>query len=191
MYKILLIVVSFFIFSSTLNAQDTLQKNSVGVFGKSKTVYFSGKHRVGLVFGMSRMDFFTGLNYSQSSLNLPGLEPFVSLEFGVNRTFFQSRLYPRLSIGIVYKALNRNKFSVGPAISYSYSILKVNLQSAHFHQWNEVYAGYKLSYGQKFKVTNMAVVGLMNERYFNQLTERTDGVNSIGFYFNLGLTYAL
>jgi len=188
MHKILLIIVSFFILNSTLKAQDSLRSNNEGILEKSNPGLFTDKQQLGLVLGMTRMDFFTGISYSPS---ISKFEPFVSLEFGVNRTFFQSRLFPRFSIGTLYKAFTRNKFTVGPALSYSYSVLKINLLSDHFHQWNELYAGYKLSYGQKFKMTNMLLVGLMNERYFNQLSQTRDGVNSFGFYFNLGLSYAL
>lgn len=169
MQKILLIVVSFFLLNSTLTAQDSL------------------KNQLGYSFGMTKQDFFTGISYNRT---VSKFEPFTSLEFGVNRTFFQSRIFPRLSIGTVYSLFERNRFSFGPSFSYSFSFLKVNLQSDHFHKWNELYAGYKLTYGRKFKFTQMIACGLMNERFFNQLTLETDGVMSFGFYINLGISYA-
>jgi hypothetical protein len=170
MQKMLLIVVSFLILNSTLKAQDSL------------------KNQLGLIFGMTKQDFFTGLTYSRS---ISKFEPFTSLEFGITKTFFQFRVFPRFSIGLVYKVVNRNKFTFGPTLSYSYSFLKINFQSEQFHRWNELYGGYKLSFGGKIKLTNMIACGWMNERFFNQLIQKSDGVNGFGFYINVGMSYAL
>lgn len=169
MARILLILVSIFISGSSLKAQDSLE------------------NQIGFQFGMTKQDFFTGIIYSR---NFSKIQPFTSLEFGVNRTFFQNRIFPRLGIGCTYKALNKAPFDLGPVISYSYSFLKVNKSTNHFHQWNEVYFGYKLTVGRKFLLTNSILCGLMNERYFNQLTQKNDGVIGFGFYVNLGVNYA-
>jgi hypothetical protein len=137
--------------------------------------------------GMTRMDFFSGFEYGKQIYNW---KPFASMEIGVNRTFFQKRFFPRLSVGSAYFFLNKEKLHLGPQLSYSFSILNVNKNTNHFHQWNEIYFGSRLEVGSKFRFTNVISGGWMNERFYNQLNNERDGVNSLGFYINFGISYA-
>jgi len=170
-----MLCISLFIFlcSNDLVAQDSLENQS-------------GKNQLGINFGMTRMDFFTGINYRRK---IDQFQVHSSVELGVNRTFFQKRLFPRISVGGSYLFFIKRNFSFGPQLSFSYSTLKVNKNTTHFHQWNELYLGSRLEIGNKIRFTNVISGGWMNERYFNQLTNRKDGVNSMGFYFNLGISY--
>lgn len=144
------------------------------------------KNQLGINFGMNRMDFFTGIHYARK---IDQFQIYSSIDLGVNRTFFQKRLFPRISVGGSYLFVVKRNFSIGPQISYSYSTLKVNKNTTHFHQWNELYLGSRMEIGDKIRFTNVIFGGWMNERYFNQLTNIKGGVNSMGFYFNLGISY--
>lgn len=143
-------------------------------------------NQVGLHVGLNRMDVFSGVCYSMRKEQLLF---FVTAETGVNRTFIQNRIFPRIGIGTVYYLLSKTKIKLGPLISYNYSFLKVNNNSEHLHQWNEIYLGSKLEIGTKLRFTNVISGGWMNERYYNQFTNKKSGVNSMGFYTSLGLAY--
>jgi hypothetical protein len=144
------------------------------------------KKQVGFAFGMSRLDFFSGFYYSKE---LRYIQPFASAEFGVNRSVFQKRFFPRLSVGANCFVISTKKFHFGPYISHSYSFLKVNANSNHFHHWNELYIGTRTEVGNKLRFTNSIATGWMNERFYSQTTNRVTGVNSLGFFANIGLSY--
>lgn len=144
------------------------------------------KKQVGFTFGMNRLDFFSGCYYSKE---LRFIQPFASAEFGVNRSIFQKRLFPRLTVGAKYFAVDKENFHFGPYISHSYSFLKINANSSHFHHWNELYIGTRTEVGDKWRFTNSIATGWMNERFYSQTTQRVTGVNSIGFFANIGFSY--
>ena len=135
---------------------------------------------------MTRLDFFTGFRYARS---FDKLVPFCTAEMGVNRTIFQSRFFPKLGIGSSYFIVNKPKLKIGPQLSYSHLLLKVNSTSNHFHNWNEVYIGGRMEIGSKIRFTLDVNGGLLNERYYNQISKKKEGVNSLGFNGNIGLLY--
>ena len=143
-------------------------------------------NQFGLTFGMNRLDFFSGFNYSK---RFRCIQPFSALEFGVNRSIFQNRIFPRLSLGVNIFIVSNKKFHFGPYISHSYSLLKINANSTHIHHWNELYFGTRTEVGNKFRFTNSIATGWMNERFYSQTTKRDVGVNSVGFFVNIGLSY--
>jgi hypothetical protein len=144
------------------------------------------KKQVGLAFGMSRLDFFTGCYFSKE---FRIVQPFASVEFGVNRSIFQKRIFPRLSVGVNYFVVSSEKFHFGPYISHSYSLLKINANSTHFHHWNELYFGTRTEVGDKWRFTNSIATGWMNERFYSQTIKSVTNVNSLGFFANIGLSY--
>lgn len=141
---------------------------------------------IGIQIGMTRLDFFTGFRYARS---FDKLVPFCTAEMGVNRTIFQSRFFPKLGIGSSYFIVNKPKLKIGPQLSYSHLLLKVNSTSNHFHNWNEVYIGGRMEIGSKIRFTLDVNGGLLNERYYNQISKKKEGVNSLGFNGNIGLLY--
>lgn len=163
-----------FLFIITLSAQCGFAQDSLS-------------NKLTFQVGMTRMDFFSGIQYARK---MNAYQPFAAIEFGINRTFFQSRVFPKVSIGGNYLVIDKKKIIFGPSLSYSYSLLKINLNASHIHQWNELYGGLHIEVGSKIRFTSTLSAGWMNERYFNQITERKSGVNSIGFNVNLGMLYA-
>lgn len=144
-------------------------------------------NKIDLQVGMTRMDFFGGIQYAKK---IRSFQPFSAFEIGINRSIFQSRFYPKISLGSSYFLIDKPKIFLGPQLSYAYSVLKVNKNSSHVHQWNEVYAGLRLEVGARIKFISVISGGWMNERYFNQIEQRYAGVNSLGYNVKLGLCYA-
>lgn len=159
----------FFLFNSSIvRSQDSL-KNSICI-----------------QIGMTRLDFFTGFRYARFYNKLV---PFGIAEIGVNRTIFQANFFPKIGLGCSYFFLNNNKIKIGPQLTYAHSWLKINASTNHIHQWNEVYLGARMEIGSKFRFTFEINGGLLNERYYNQLSQKMNGVNSLGFNGNIGLLY--
>ncbi len=147
----------------------------------------STTNRVGLQFGMNRMDFQFGINYKYDHL---AVKPFASFELGVNRTVFQQRIFPRFTVGIEYCLLKARKLQFGPQLCYSYSILKINKSSSHLNQFNELYAGLYFCYGRKVQFKMALLTGLQNERFYSTFLGKHEGANSLGFSINCGVNYA-
>ncbi len=144
------------------------------------------KNSISAQFGMTRLDFFTGVRFARTYKKWV---PFSSAEIGINRTIFQSRFYPKVGIGCSYFCLNKNKFKVGPQLSFAHSLLKVNSTSSHFNQWNEVFIGTRIEIGSKIRFPIEVNGGLLNERFYNQISNKKEGVNSLGFNANIGVMY--
>ena len=160
------------------------------VFSHFVFAYFAQEKErslISLQFGMNYLDFQTGLAYTHSWDRIQGLS---GLEFGINRTIFQSRPFPRITIGGAYKLVTRKYFFIGPMLTFSHSILKINKQSNYLTSWNELYLGARMELGSKWRFVYTMAAGWQNERYFNTYLNRKSGVNSVGFNVNLGLAYA-
>jgi len=136
---------------------------------------------------MNNLDFQAGLGYARNWNRIQG---FSLIEFGINRSFFQNRLFPRVTFGSAYKLVTKKNFYFGPMLSYSHSILKVNKQSNHLHSWNELYVGTRMEYGIRWRFVFAMAAGWQNERYFDTYLNRKTGANALGFNVNLGLAYA-
>lgn len=145
-------------------------------------------NQIGLVGGMNRNDLSGGLQYLRIKKSTFIIS---SLECGIKTTFFQTRFFPRIGLGLGYHFINRNKFHSGPFVSYYYSALKVNNSSHHIHQWNELLIGNRLEIGSKIKFTSQVSLGIMNERFYNELSDRKTGVTTLGYYGNIGIAYEL
>lgn len=144
------------------------------------------KNSFSFQIGMTRLDFFTGFRYARI---YEKLIPFCTAEIGINRTIFQSRFFPKVGVGSTYFFLNKNKIKLGPQLSYAHSILKINASSSHCTNWNEVYFGTRLEVGVKMRFSLEVNGGLLNERFYNQINEKKEGVNSLGFNGNIGISY--
>lgn len=144
-------------------------------------------NRAGLQVGLNRMDFQFGVNYSYNKYSI---KPFASVEFGINRTLFQNRFFPRISVGADYALLKGSSIQFGPELSYSCSVLKVNKSSNHSHQFNELYGGLFFSFGNKFQFKTALLTGWQNERYFSTYSGKKEGANTLGFSINFGMNYA-
>ena len=160
------------------------------IFSLSSPVLISQhtlKNKLSFQVGMTRMDFFSGFSFAQER---DRFQPYTSLETGINRTIFQSRLFPKITLGCAYWLLKKNKYRFGPQLSYACSILKVNLNSSHLNQWNELYVGLRIEVGSKVRFFTVLSGGWMNERYFSTFDQRYVGVNSLGFNPYFGVCYA-
>jgi hypothetical protein len=146
------------------------------------------KHSLNYSFGITRFDFFTGLEYQR---NIGRFDPFVGFEVGVNRTFFQQRFFPKLKIGTHYFIVRSERILLGPTLNYGYSLLNVNKSTASFHRWHEVLGGMRFLYGGKFKIGATFSGGWTAERFPNQTTNSTETVHMSAYNGAILVSYAL
>jgi hypothetical protein len=139
--------------------------------------------------GMNRIDFFTTINYSKNSS--ANFKYSASVGLGVNRTFFQRRLFPRFGLEIQYAFFERPCFSLSPLFSLNYSVLRILNAQLYFNQWIEAYVGLQWELGKgKVRFIQSNALGLMHERFPNEgKPAQKQGYNSFGFFTNIGLKY--
>jgi hypothetical protein len=142
---------------------------------------------ISLQLGMNRLDFQTGINYGYSWGRMQAIS---SIEVGINRSMFQGRIFPRLTIGGACKLISKHNVCFGPQLTFSHSFLKLNKVSTHLTSWNEMYFGTRMELGTKWRFIYTMAAGWQNERYFNTYLNRKSSVNSLGFNVNVGLAYA-
>ncbi len=130
------------------------------------------------------MDFFSGFNYERevSRINYSA-----SIELGVIKTFFQSRVFPRSAFGFSYAIIKKEHFSILPELSYSFSVLKIDKN----HFWNEYYVGYKAIFGNRIQFYQSTKIGLMNEIFQSELHNKRQSVNCFGYNIAIGLRYEI
>lgn len=136
---------------------------------------------------ITRFDFFTGIEYAR---NYNAFHPNVAFEVGINRTIFQERFFPKISVGFTYDLLKNEKIVLGPTMHTSYSILNVNRNSDHFHQWKELMVGVRLETGKKWKYIFNSEYGIIGETYFDQNKQGRETVTSFGYVISMGIGYA-
>jgi hypothetical protein len=146
------------------------------------------KHSLNYSFGITRFDFFTGLEYQR---NIGRFDPFIGFEVGVNRTFFQQRFFPKFKFGTHYFLLRSERILLGPTLNYGYSLLNVNKSTASFHRWHEVLGGIRFLYGGNFKIGVTFSGGWTAERFPNQFTNSTETVHMSAYTGSILVSYAL
>lgn len=134
--------------------------------------------------GMNKMDVFSGFNYERKVSSIYCL---ATLELGLIKTVFQNRLFPRMTFGINYNLFTRNKISLLPEISYSFSILKIDVS----HCWNEYYLGYKVLFGDRTQFYQSSKIGLMDEVFYSDLIGKRISSYCLGYNITVGVRYAL
>lgn len=111
--------------------------------------------------------------------------------YGINRSVFQQRFFPKVSIQGSYSILEKPKFVLGPSIYYSFSWLKINANTNHFSNWNEFFGGIQWQYGKKWKIGQTISAGYFSESYFNKLKQQRSKVGNWGYCMTLSLIHEL
>lgn len=148
---------------------------------------FNQTHNVSTAVGITRFDVFHSFGYS---FDTNRFEYSASLGYGINRTLFQQKLFPRISVGFQYSALKKKRFQLGPMIAYSFSCIKFN-PTSKLTSWNELNIGISWSYGGKWKIGQTISAGYVGQSHFSTLQQKRVTGNTWGYYTDLKLIYAL
>ncbi len=139
-------------------------------------------------FSMTRMDFFTGI---QVCKNIQHWSIGAGIETGVNRTFFQKRSFPKISIIGNYRLISKSSFRFYICGNYAFSLCKINQNSDSFHYWNEIYSGLGVEFGNRFRPFINASSGLIQESFQSNFENKMLRFNTLGFQGTIGLKYVL
>ena len=137
-------------------------------------------------FSMTNLDFFVGFQ----ALNVWDRWSFgLGLETGVNRTIFQQRFFPKVSVIGNFTFFRRPWVNIFISGNYALSVCKINQSTDSFHYWNEVYSGLGLEFGRRFRPFLCASTGLLHESFRNKVQNKLFGFNTLGFQGTIGLKY--
>lgn len=164
------ILFSFFLFTSTLVLA---QENEIG-------------SSVSVRSGWSPYDIFIGLEY-QKQIHQQLF--FSALELGARRSFYQSEMYPRISLGWNYFLLKRDKFQLGPGIQYMYSNLRVGSEKESLHQWHEFELNLRFQTNKRVKFYAFPYVGWSSEYYRDVITDTKENHGTIAYGCIMGVGY--
>lgn len=143
---------------------------------------------VGASFQYNSLDFFLAINYSSQ---IRKFEFNGGLGVGINRTFFQQRLFPMIGISGSYYFLNRPKFQLGPTIIFQSSLLKVNSKTANLNYYNQLSGGYTFAFGNRLKVYQSIFYGFNFESYYSTFLNKYNTLKGYKFSAQIGLKYEL
>lgn len=150
--------------------------------------YNQSSYNLKFTTSFTKMDFFTGCAI-QKQFNR--IQPYAQFQFGINRSIFQQRFYPRLTFGCESALSDFEKFNFGPDVSVSFSLLQFNKQAHSYQKVLELYAGYSLNYGKKLKLGQSTKGGLLNEFIPGPKDLNSLRVSTFGYEISIFLTYAL
>jgi hypothetical protein len=138
---------------------------------------------------IQKFDVFSHFHFSMRNEKL---NYSAGLGIGLNRTFYQNRFFPELSLGLSYGFVSRNnekKSSVffGPEVRLTHAFLRVN----ELHQFSTLLFGYHFQIGRKLLVIHRAGFGGLLEnfkmasgRYIHAATFTYHGSIGIGYAFD-------
>ena len=132
------------------------------------------------------MDFFTGI---QAYKNINRWSICAGIETGVNRTFFQKRVYPKISIIGSYRFISKSSFNFYILGNYAFSLCEINQISDSFHYWNEIYGGFGIEFGNRFRPFLNTSTGLIQEFFHSNFDNKILRFNTLGFQGTIGLKY--
>lgn len=147
----------------------------------------SGQNTFATSLSYSRTDFFHGVEYGRGFNSWNVLAGF---EYGIVRSVFQSRFFPKVKAGIFYSALQKEKFRLGPVVQYSYAYLrysKVPEGETHYHELN---AGLRWRYGKKWQIGQTLLVGGLWEQGMNHIYKKTMVSGTWGYVIQMECIYA-
>lgn len=155
------------------------------IFTQSKS--YSQSKTLSTSIAITRFDFFHSFEFefqpSKFALN-------VGLGYGVNRSIFQQRFYPRINFGSTYYWLNREKFRIGPSLIYALSFIQLN-SSSKIIFWNEANAGLTWSYGNKWKVGQTILVGYVAESHYSTIEKKRTHAGTLSYLASIKLIYEI
>jgi hypothetical protein len=142
-----------------------------------------------LSFGMNRIDFFTTLTFTKAMPH--NFNYLASFGLGVNRTFFQGRVFPRIGGGLQCILIKKSAFAFIPLITVNYACFKILSNTSYLNQWLESYIGFQWELGKKkIRFIQSNTLGMLYEWFPNQqFPSQQKGYYSAGFFSNIGLKY--
>lgn len=145
-----------------------------------------GQNTVSMSISFSKIDFFHGVEYSKK---LNAFEVFSGFEYGIVRTIFQSRFFPKIKIGAGYFPLNRKSFQIGPVLQYDFSYLQYSKVPKAVVNYHELSIGLRWRYGKKWKIGQTMLVGGLWESGYSSIYNKNRIYGTLGYIFQIDFGY--
>lgn len=145
-----------------------------------------GQNTVSMSVSFTKIDFFHGMEYSRK---LNDFEISTGFEYGIIRTVFQSRFFPKVKAGATYYALNKEKFRIGPIVQYGYSYLRYSKIPKGIINYHELNGGLRWKYGKKWQIGQTLLVGGLWERGYNTIYQQNKTSGTFGYVLQIDFGY--
>lgn len=155
------------------------------IFLLSSSILF-GQHSIAFRLGVNRFDLQAGIEYSYG---IKQIQLHSAFDIGVNRTIFQQRFFPKLSVGTSYDFIPHEKWSLGPQIFSNAFLLNYNKELNNLSYWWDILGGIRFSYGQKWKVLAQGGLGPALVWDFLSNENRYYSTFFVNYEYSLGCAY--
>jgi hypothetical protein len=163
----------FQILYSLLLSQKTVENKTIN----------STQHSFFFTQSFQKFDNFSTLNWlvQRNKFSLC-----TSVGIGVNRTFFQDRIFPQLQMSFGHKSFSFKNGSISPEIN---SLLS-SFSTIERHYFSSIQVGYLFQFGKTLYFIHRLNAGLLNEKFKNSIGNVTSA-NTLAWQFSLGIGYAI
>lgn len=145
-----------------------------------------GQNTVSISVSYTKIDFFQGIEYNRK---FDAFEVFTGFEYGIVRTIFQSRFFPKIKVGAGYFPLNRERFQLGPVFQYSFSHLKYSKAPKGAANYHELNGGLRWKYGKIWKIGQTLLIGGLWEQSYNIIYQKNKTYGTWGYVFQIDFSY--
>jgi hypothetical protein len=145
-----------------------------------------GQNTVSTSVSFTKLDFFHGVEYSRK---FDAFEVFTGFEYGIVRTAFQSRFFPKMKIGAGYFPLNRERFQLGPVFQYGFSYLQYSKTPKGITNYHELNTGLRWKYGKKWQIGQTLLLGGLWERSYNTIYQKNKTYGTWGYVLQIDFGY--
>lgn len=146
-----------------------------------------GQHKMSMSVGATKMDYVHGVEYARM---VQSFEFLGGVEYGIVKTIFQSRFFPKIKVGTSYYAVNKPRFQLGPIVQYGFSTLKFSVQPKATVNYHELNTGLRWRYGKKWQVGQTLAIGGLWAREFNTLYQQKMTSKTFGYLIQIDCVYA-
>lgn len=116
------------------------------------------------------------------------VESTITIAYGINRSIFQSRLFPTLGLNSGIRIIEHENRHLTLGIAYFFSFVKL---AKHYTTWHEPGIFYRFRFGNRWGLIQESFIGLRTENFRNQFTLDRSSVNTLSFHISIGVSYAL
>lgn len=156
-------------------------------FSNSQNNPSTKKYSLGYTFEINRLDIFNGVNLTYQ---LDKNRYSVSSGFGIIKSVFQQRLFPKFGFQYTRIFSNENKtFQINPIFSFNFYQLKLTKSKSTLFIWNECLIGYNVSIGKKIKLLQQSQIGLLIENNFNSIISERTNYFTLAYHGTIGVVY--
>ncbi|MES2799337.1 MAG: hypothetical protein V4638_04920 [Bacteroidota bacterium] len=146
-----------------------------------------GQNTISYRVGLNRFDIFTGFQYQRAVQQFSFVGAF---DFGINRTIFQQRFFPKFAVGMKYDVIQNEKINLGPMIKSNFFLLNYNRLLNQKSYWIDVLSGVHFDYGKRFKFVLEAVIGPAKQFDYFASTGKYNSIFFVNYESSIGLAYS-